>query len=143
MMKLISNVVLLATIVNINLYASSKDWENIDTLEKLGEIEESIKLKNQLIDTIKKDYLKQYPKKVVQRIVFIIKRFLAANWLQIDISFINFIFINERGKFSTTFSTLVLYFILGAFDMLLVAVIKKFCKISTSISFIDQTIRCF
>ena len=55
-MKLISNVVLLATIVNINLYASSKDWENIDTLEKLGEIEESIKLKNQLIDTIKKDY---------------------------------------------------------------------------------------
>ena len=61
-MKLISNAVLLATIVNINLYASSKDWENIDNLEKSGKIEESVKLKNQLIDTIKKDYLKQYPK---------------------------------------------------------------------------------
>jgi hypothetical protein len=61
-MKLISNAVLLATIVNINLYASSKDWENIDNLEKSGKIEESIKLKNQLIDTIKKDYLKQYPR---------------------------------------------------------------------------------
>ena len=35
-MKLISNAVLLATIVNINLYASSKDWENIDNLEKSG-----------------------------------------------------------------------------------------------------------
>jgi hypothetical protein len=61
-MKLVSNAVFLATIVNINLYASSKDWENIDNLEKSGKIEESVKLKNQLIDTIKKDYLKQYPK---------------------------------------------------------------------------------
>lgn len=64
-MKLISNAVLLASFVNINLYASSKDWENIDNLEKSGKIEESVKLKNQLIDTIKKDYLKQYPKEVV------------------------------------------------------------------------------
>jgi hypothetical protein len=61
-MKLISNAVFLATIVNINLYASSKDWENIDNLEKSGKIEESVKLKNQLIENIKKDYLKQYPK---------------------------------------------------------------------------------
>jgi hypothetical protein len=61
-MKLVSNAVFLATIVNINLYASSKDWENIDNLEKSGKIEESVKLKNQLIENIKKDYLKQYPK---------------------------------------------------------------------------------
>jgi hypothetical protein len=70
-----------------------------------------------------------------------IKRFLAANWLQIDISFINFIFINERGQFSTTFPTPVLYFFLVASDKLLVTVIKKSCKISSSISFIDQTLR--
>jgi hypothetical protein len=61
-MKLISNAVLLASFVNINLYASSKDWENIDNLEKSGKIEESVKLKNQLIENIKKDYLKQFPR---------------------------------------------------------------------------------
>lgn len=33
-MKLISNAVFLATIVNINLYASSKNWENIDNFYK-------------------------------------------------------------------------------------------------------------
>lgn len=45
----------------------------------------------------------------------------------------------EIGKFSTTFLTLVLYFFLVVFDMLIVAVIKKSCKIFSSISFIDQT----
>lgn len=61
-MKLISNAVLLATMLNVNLNASSQEWEKIDNLEKSGKIEESIKLKTQLIENIKKDYLKQYPK---------------------------------------------------------------------------------
>lgn len=61
-MKLISNAVLFATMLNVNLNASSQEWEKIDNLEKSGKIEESIKLKTQLIENIKKDYLKQYPK---------------------------------------------------------------------------------
>ena len=61
-MKLISNAVLFATMLNVNLNASSQEWGKIDNLEKSGKIEESIKLKTQLIENIKKDYLKQYPK---------------------------------------------------------------------------------
>ena len=60
--KLISNAVLFAIMLNVNLNASSQEWEKIDNLEKSGKIEESIKLKTQLIENIKKDYLKQYPK---------------------------------------------------------------------------------
>lgn len=53
-MKLISNAVLFATMLNVNLNASSQEWEKIDNLEKSGKIEESIKLKTQLIENIKK-----------------------------------------------------------------------------------------
>ncbi len=52
----------LASILNVNVYASSEDWNKIDNLEKSGKVEESIKLKTQIIDSVKKAYVKQHPR---------------------------------------------------------------------------------